>query len=120
MRFKSWKRNERVVMERNPDYWGRPIYFNRIVYRCVPNSNTMTQLDLQNELDFSAIPDKDRYLQCKKDPAVTSGKVVLSEHDYPGYRYIGYNMKRANFSRTNAFGRPSPEPCPCSRSSTTS
>ena len=55
MMFLRVARNERLVLERNPDYWGRPYYFSRIVFRCIPNPNTMTQQVLQNELDFAAI-----------------------------------------------------------------
>ncbi|MGA2034747.1 MAG: ABC transporter substrate-binding protein [Thermoguttaceae bacterium] len=97
MKFKEWKRSERLVLERNANYWGRPYYFSRMVYRCISNPNTMVQELLQRDLDFAPIPQKDRYLQCKKEPSVASGKVRLAEYEYPGYRYIGYNMKRDLF-----------------------
>ncbi|WP_286667697.1 ABC transporter substrate-binding protein [Variovorax flavidus] len=38
-RFKEWVRGERIVLERNPDYWdaGKP-YLDRIVYRIIPDA----------------------------------------------------------------------------------
>jgi ABC-type transport system substrate-binding protein len=98
MKFVEWRRNERLVLERNLDYWGRPFYFSRIVYRCILNPNTMTQEVLQNDLDFAGITQKDQFLQCRRRPTVLAGQVKLVAYDYPGYRYIGYNMKRDLFA----------------------
>jgi peptide/nickel transport system substrate-binding protein len=97
MIFKEWKRNERVVLERNPDYWGHPYYFSKQIYRCITNGNTSVQETLQNIVDWSVIRDKDQYIQGLKNPNVESGKVVLKAYDFPGYRYIGYNRRRPLF-----------------------
>ena len=97
MRFKRWKRNQELVLERSPDYWGKPYYFSQIVYRCIPNPNTPTQLVLQNELDWAAIPQKDKFIQCESDPNVVAGKVKMEAFEYPGYRYVGYNLRRDVF-----------------------
>lgn len=97
MRFKEWTRNERLAMERNPDFYGEPYFFSGVVYRCVPNPNTMRQLLLQNVLDFGSITEKDQYLQSKDNANVKAGKVRLLEFVYPSYRYIGYNLNRDLF-----------------------
>ena len=98
MKFVEWRRNERLVLERNPDYWGRPYYFSRIVFRCILNSNTMTQEVLQNALDFADISQKDQFLQSYRRPTVLAGQVKLIAYDYPQYRFIGYNLKRDLFA----------------------
>jgi len=36
-RFREWIRGDRVVLERNPDYWG-PVYLDRLVFRVIPNA----------------------------------------------------------------------------------
>lgn len=38
-KFKEWVRGDRIVLERNPDYWeaGKP-YLDRIVYRIIPDA----------------------------------------------------------------------------------
>ena len=89
--FKDWKKGEGVTLVRNPDYWGEPFYFDRMVYRYVSNPNTELQLALQNELDWSIILEKDLFIQSADNPNVKDGKVVLENFSYPGYRYVGYN-----------------------------
>ncbi len=97
MMFKQWKRNQQVVLERNPDYWGSPFYFKEIIYRNIKNPNTALQAVLHNQLDWAAIPEKDQYIQSKEHANVKSGAVTLTEFRYPAYRYLGYNQKRQFF-----------------------
>lgn len=97
MIFREWKKEERAILERNPDYWGPPYYFTRIIYRHISNSNTALQLVLQNELDWAAIAEKDHYVQSKEHQRVKDGKVKLEEYPYPGYRYVGFNQSRELF-----------------------
>jgi ABC-type transport system substrate-binding protein len=99
MIFKEWVRDQRVVLERNPNYWGKPFYFSRLVYRHIQNPNTAVQQLLQNATDWNlnGISEKDLYLQSKSHPNVVSKKVNLVEYRYPGYRYLGYNLKRPFF-----------------------
>lgn len=97
MQFKSWKQNDRVELTRFSDYWGAPFYFSDAVFRSVSNTNTARQMVLNNELDWVIIPEKDLFLELKKHPSVTSGKVKPNEFNYPGFRYIGYNQKREFF-----------------------
>ncbi len=97
MRFKEWSREQRVVLERNPDYWGQPFYFDRVIYRHIKNPNTAVQQMLQNELDWNVIPEKDHYVESKSHPNVVAGKVKLDEYNYPGYRYLGFNFRRDFF-----------------------
>ncbi len=95
--FKEWVRDQKAVLERNPDYWGEPFYFSRVVYRNIKNPNTALQELLQNNLDWSGISEKDQYIQSQSNPNVEQKKVILAKYRYPQYRYIGYNEKRAFF-----------------------
>ncbi len=97
MIFKDWVRDQRVVLERNPNYWGQPFYFNQLIYRHIKNPNTAVQQMLQNATDWNVIAEKDLYLQSKSHPNVVGKKVNLVEYRYPGYRYLGYNLKREFF-----------------------
>ncbi|MBI5761805.1 MAG: hypothetical protein HZA46_25110 [Planctomycetales bacterium] len=94
MMFVEWAKEEKLVVKRNPDYWGDPFFFETVVFRSIPNTNTSRQEVLQNKLDWVNIPEKDLYLQTKDHASVKTGKVKLAEYEYPGYRYIGYNLRR--------------------------
>ena len=97
MMFKEWEQGQKMVLVRNPGYWGHPYYFSQIVYRCIPNVNTSTQQGLQGELDWAGITQKDKYIQSADHKNVKSGAVKLLDFEYPGYRYIGYNLRRDLF-----------------------
>lgn len=97
MMFHEWVRNERLVLDRFPGYWGEPFYFSQLRMRCIPNTNTMVQMGLQGELDWVGFPEKDQWLQSETNAKVKAGKVELVDFDYPGYRYIGYNLNRPVF-----------------------
>jgi len=36
-KFREWTRGDRVVLERNPDYWN-PVYLDRLIFRIIPNA----------------------------------------------------------------------------------
>ena len=46
-RFVSWKPNQAIIYERNPEYWGEPAQFERLVLRSVPD-NTVRLLELKS------------------------------------------------------------------------
>lgn len=97
MMFHEWAKDERVGLVRNPEYWGTPFYFSNVIFRCIPNSNTARQMALQNELDWVRIAEKNLFLEGKEHDNVKAGKVVGEVYDFPGYRYVGYNLKREFF-----------------------
>ena len=95
--FEEWKKESEAKLRRNPEYWGKPFYFSKVVYRHVSNPNTALQQVLQNDLDWGGIPQKDQYVQSLELPRVKEGKVKLVAYDYPGYRYLGFNQQRELF-----------------------
>ncbi|MFN8593095.1 MAG: ABC transporter substrate-binding protein [Thermomicrobiales bacterium] len=40
-KFVEWKAKEQIVLEKNPDYWGEPANVDKIIYRIVPDDNTL-------------------------------------------------------------------------------
>lgn len=96
--FEKWEKENSSTLIRNEDYWGQPFYFKRLIYRYISNTQTSLQQVLQNNLDWGVIPEKDHYVQNKDHANVKSGKVKLVDYDYPGYRYMGFNVKRDLFA----------------------
>jgi len=97
LQFQEWIRDRKLLLVRNPDYWGRPFYFDRVTFENISNTQIAVQDALNNRLDWVPIPEKDMYFQMKNEPAVKSGKARLREFDFPGYRYIGYNLEKELF-----------------------
>jgi peptide/nickel transport system substrate-binding protein len=46
-RFVEWVKDDRIVLERNPDYWGAKAYLDRVVFRSIPE-NTVRLLALES------------------------------------------------------------------------
>jgi peptide/nickel transport system substrate-binding protein len=46
-RFVEWVKDDRIVLERNPDYWGAKTYLDRVVFRSIPE-NTVRLLALES------------------------------------------------------------------------
>jgi peptide/nickel transport system substrate-binding protein len=40
-KFVEWKAKEQVVVEKFADYWGEPAHLDKIIYRIVPDDNTL-------------------------------------------------------------------------------
>ena len=47
-RFVEWVKDDRIVLERNPDYWGPKAYLDRVVIRSIPE-NTVRLLALESD-----------------------------------------------------------------------
>ena len=97
MIFKEWRKGERAVLERNPDYWGNPFYFSKLVFQYNSNQNTGVQNVLHNKQDWVEIVEKELFVKSKDHPNVVAGKAILKDYRYPAFTYVGYNLKREFF-----------------------
>src|SRR5574341_371593 len=55
-RLAEWIPNERIVLTRNPDYWGKPPKLQRLVFRRIREESTRYLALLKREVDVSADP----------------------------------------------------------------
>jgi peptide/nickel transport system substrate-binding protein len=51
-RFVEWKRDERLVLERNPDYWQGPADISRVTFRFIPEFSARMAALLSGEIDI--------------------------------------------------------------------
>jgi len=51
-RLVQWVRGERLVLERNPDYWGRKPAWERVVINFIPNDSARIAALLAGDVDF--------------------------------------------------------------------
>lgn len=52
VRFVSWTKDDRVVLEANPDYWGGKPDFDRMIVRAVPETASRVAALLKGEVDI--------------------------------------------------------------------
>jgi peptide/nickel transport system substrate-binding protein len=55
-RFKEWVRGDRIVLERNPDYWdaGKP-YLDRVVYRIIPDAAARSAAFERGDVQYGSV-----------------------------------------------------------------
>lgn len=64
--LKSWVKEQEIVMERNPNYWGQPAALERVIIRHIPDPTTQRQLlesgdvDAAHNLDADLIAEVER------------------------------------------------------------
>jgi len=51
-KFVEWKRDERLVLERNPDYWAGPPEISRVTFRFIPEFSARMAALLSGEIDI--------------------------------------------------------------------
>jgi peptide/nickel transport system substrate-binding protein len=90
-KFREWARGDRIVLERNPDFWN-PVYLDRLIFRVLPNAALrVTALEV-GEVDAIA----DFYLpktdvdRLRRNPAI---RVRLGQ-PIPSMGFIFINTRR--------------------------
>lgn len=88
----TWSPGERVVLHRNPRYWGTPATFNRIVFNEIEGENTEMVRYGNQELDLiRCLPIM--YDKLTKDPRIMSfSNAVSYDNMYGGYTYVAWNQ----------------------------
>jgi peptide/nickel transport system substrate-binding protein len=91
---KAFKRGQYVLTERNPNYWRRDAegrrlpHLDRMIFRIIPNSNTlMTQLRA-GELDLVV---QTPYVQAKQMPP--GGDIVLERAPLLSWQHLDFNFR---------------------------
>jgi len=104
MRFKEFNSNVLIRLERNDDYWGIKPKIDELVLKIIIEPEMRLSLFKRGEIDlYNLQPSQWRseYLEGNSSGSVremeASGKVVLKRLVAFGYRYIGWNQKRAIF-----------------------
>jgi peptide/nickel transport system substrate-binding protein len=94
-RFVKWDPGEKIVLERNEDYFEGAPYIKRIVYSIVPDTTTMF-LELQSGgLDYMGLTP----LQYARQTDTPAFKRRFNKYRYPAfaYTYLGYNLRKPMF-----------------------
>ncbi len=57
--LKGWVKEQEIVMERNPNYWGQPAALERVIIRHIPDPTTQRQLLENGDIDAAHNLDAD-------------------------------------------------------------
>jgi len=94
--FQSWQQNKEIVLARNPHYWGKGPYFDKVVLAIIPNQATEIDGMLSGQLDF--LPDSElptaNVKQLNSAPCCRSVLV----HDTPSIALLFTNTARPPFN----------------------
>src|SRR5262249_56034370 len=52
VKFVSWRKDDQLVFDAVPDYWGGRVNFNRLVFRPIPETSARVAALLKGEVDM--------------------------------------------------------------------
>lgn len=92
-KFKEWVRGDRLVLVKNPDYWGKKPYVNEVVFKPVPEGGARVALiETGAAHAIVRVPPRDApRLAASKDVEVVNTPSVRTI-------YIAFNMLKAPFT----------------------
>lgn len=96
-KFKEWITGDRIIFERNEDYWGRKAYVDRVVYRMVEDATTAFQLLQKGDFDiYTTIQPQQWSDDMPKIESLVKNYNRVKFYN-PNYSWIGWNQKRPFF-----------------------
>ena len=86
--LKEWVNGQRMVLERNPDYWGGAPKVGRVVVQVIPDANTRLAALKAGDLDAMVDPPIPAVKGLLADPAVTALKLPVART-----YFVMYNLQ---------------------------
>jgi peptide/nickel transport system substrate-binding protein len=95
-RFSKWSTGKEIVLERYPEYWGKPHYIQRIVFRILTDETVALQVLKKGDLDFMGL----QPIQWERQTKTKEFSYNFKKIRYPslGYSYIGWNNQKDLFA----------------------
>lgn len=101
-RFKEWVTGQEIVLERDPNYWGKErigetAYVDSIIFRITPDATTALQQLRAGQLDMMTRILPIHWVRQLSEPSFTE-EYNKFEFYVPSYSYIGWNTTRPFFA----------------------
>jgi len=94
-RFHSWRTGKEILLQRNPRYWGKPVFLDRISFRVITDSPVALQVLKKREMDWMGLTPLQWVRQTGSERFDANfTKIKFYE---PYYSYIGWNARRVYF-----------------------
>jgi peptide/nickel transport system substrate-binding protein len=94
--FERWESHSQIVLHKNPDYWGRPAYLDKLQFRIVPDATVRMQLAERGELDLLYRVKFEQWVHM--DSPIFRQHWQRSRFYAAKYTWIGWNMARPLFA----------------------
>jgi peptide/nickel transport system substrate-binding protein len=92
----EWDTGQKIVLEKNQDYWGEGHYFDRIHFKIITNEDVALQVLKKGELDFIQRLNRIQWLK-QTDSKDFLARFNKLRYDWPGFSYIGWNLRKPLF-----------------------
>lgn len=96
-KFVRWDTNKKIVLEKNAEYWDQRKYphLKGILFKIINDDSVALQELKKGELDIASL----RPIQWMRQTDSEKFKKEFIRHEYyaPGYRFIGWNLRRPYF-----------------------
>ena len=97
-KFKEWLPKQRVVLERNEDYWGTKPNLKYVHFRIIQESKVRMQMLTDKKIDFGGLTPPQWENDAKKPPFnEPNGLLAVKQYD-TYYNYIGWNARLPKLS----------------------
>jgi len=94
-KFVNWAKGSSITIEKNPDYWGEPVYLDKAEFRIIPDAAAAVPALLSGDVQaFANAQLGDALPQIESDPRF---KVVIGSTE--GETILAINNKKAPFDK---------------------
>ncbi len=93
--FDKWETGQRIVLKRNPNYWGKKPHFDSVVFKILTNDDVALSLMKKGELDTLGLSPLQWVYQTGTSQFNEKNHKI--HYHYPGYSYIGWNLRKPLF-----------------------
>ena len=93
-KLRSWKPNESLIIDGNPDYWGGAPRFERVVTRHIAEPSTQMLLLEKGDIDIARNLEADQLERLRDSPDITVKEVPKG-----AIYYLGLNQKNEYLAR---------------------
>lgn len=94
-KFKEWRTNTRIVLERNEDYWGDKPEIRVIEYKIIPDAAIGLQILKKGDLDVYELTNIQWARQTRTQKFLR--QFFVHVYPEPNFSYIGWNNEHALF-----------------------
>ena len=84
--FTEWKHGQHIILEKNPDYWGKPAYIDKFIYLPINEDSARLAGVLTGEIDVADTMPPDQVTTAEANPNVEVVRILAWDQIYLGLK----------------------------------